>query len=133
MKATIVVYSAPIAHRSAYQALQFARAWVNAGYTIVRVFFYADGVFTGASSAAPPADEFDAHREWQQFAQDAGIDLVVCIAAALRRGVCSQDEAQRFARPSHNLGDGFRLGGLGELVEASLQSDRTVSFGRHTS
>ncbi len=131
MKATLVIYSAPISSRAPYAALQFARAWLAAGNSIERVFFYADGVHTGAASAAPPRDEFDAHCEWQSLAHDNSLDLVICIAAALRRGVCSAEEAARFQRPCHNLGEGFRLGGLGELVEASLNSDRTVSFGRH--
>lgn len=131
MKATLLIHSAPISSRAPYQALQFARAWLAAGHTLERVFFYSDAVLTGACTAAPPSDEFDAHSEWQALARDHAVDLVVCVAAALRRGVCSQDEASRFNRPSSNLGDHFRLGGLGELVEATLNSDRTVSFGRH--
>ncbi|HSG60410.1 MAG TPA: sulfurtransferase complex subunit TusD [Pseudomonadales bacterium] len=131
MNATLVIYSAPITSRAPYQALAFARAWLATGHTIERVFFYADGVFTGAASSAPPRDEFDAHREWQQMALAHNLDLVLCISAALRRGVIDTHEATRFQRPVHNLGDGFRLGGLGELVEATLRSDRTVSFGRH--
>ena len=132
MKATLLIHSAPISSRAPYQALQFARAWLAAGHTLERVFFYSDAVLTGANTAAPPRDEFDAQSEWQVFAKQHKVDLVVCIAAALRRGVCSQEEASRFNRPSSNLGDHFRLGGLGELVEATLKSDRTVSFGRHS-
>lgn len=131
MNATLVIYSAPIASRAPFQALQFARAWLLAGHTIERVFFYADGVHTAAATAAPPRDEFNAHLAWQQLASEHQLDLVVCIAAALRRGVIDLQEAARFQRPLHNLGEGFRLGGLGELVEATLASDRTLSFGRH--
>jgi len=131
MKATIVVYSAPITSRAPFHALEFARAWLAAGHQIERVFFYADAVLTGAASAAPPRDEFDAHQQWELLACEHDLDLVVCIAAALRRGVINNDEAKRFQRPAYNLGNAYRLGGLGELVEATLMSDRTVSFGRH--
>jgi len=43
---------------------------------------------------------------------------VVCVAAALRRGI--KDEI---------LEEGFRISGLGQLVEAGIQADRMVVFG----
>ncbi|PPZ33725.1 sulfurtransferase TusD, partial [Escherichia coli] len=46
------------------------------------------------------------------------IDLVVCVAAALRRGI--KDEL---------LAPGFRISGLGQLVEMGIQYDRLVTFG----
>ncbi|MDH3370852.1 MAG: DsrE family protein, partial [Gammaproteobacteria bacterium] len=55
---------------------------------------------------------------WQKLAKDHHIDLVVCVAAALRRGI--KDE---------NLQEGFRISGLGQLVETGIQSDRLVTFG----
>ena len=131
MNTTIVIYSAPVNSQAPNSALQFARAWLAAGHSIERVFFYRDGVYTAAASLAPQSDEQNIHDMWQDFAQHHNIDLVACIAAALRRGVIDISEAERFARPSANLGESFRLGGLGELVEACLKSDRTVSFGRH--
>lgn len=130
MKASIVIYSAPLSSQAPVNALHFARAWLAAGHTLERVFFYRDGVFCGNTCMATPSDEFDIHQAWQNLANDFQLDLVVCIAAALRRGVINANEARRFQRPLHNLGDSFRLGGLGELVEASLNSDRLVSFGK---
>jgi tRNA 2-thiouridine synthesizing protein D len=55
---------------------------------------------------------------WSKLAEEHGVDLVVCVAAALRRGI--KDE---------NLATGFRISGLGQLVEAGIQTDRTVVFG----
>jgi tRNA 2-thiouridine synthesizing protein D len=46
------------------------------------------------------------------------VDLVVCVAAALRRGI--QEEV---------LAPGFRISGLGQLVDAGIKADRTVTFG----
>jgi tRNA 2-thiouridine synthesizing protein D len=43
---------------------------------------------------------------------------VVCVAAALRRGI--KDEV---------LAPGFRISGLGQLVDAGIKADRTVTFG----
>jgi len=55
---------------------------------------------------------------WSKLAEEHGIDLVVCVAAALRRGI--KDEL---------LAPGFRISGLGQLVEMGIQYDRLVTFG----
>lgn len=133
MKASIVIYSAPVASHASFQALQFAKAWLASGHTIDKVFFYADGVWVGNVAIAAPSDEFNACDSWSSLANEQELDLVVCIAAALRRGIIDESEAKRFNRPINNLSKTFRLGGLGELVEASLTSDRLISFGRHRS
>ena len=57
-------------------------------------------------------------RNWAKLAEEHKVDLVVCVAAALRRGI--KDE---------NLAAGFRISGLGQLVEAGIQADRLVTFG----
>ena len=55
--------------------------------------------------------------------------MVVCIAAALKRGILNQEEAERYEKPAHNLRDGFAISGLGQLVDAALMSDRLITFG----
>jgi tRNA 2-thiouridine synthesizing protein D len=55
---------------------------------------------------------------WSKLAEEHGVDLVVCVAAALRRGI--KDEV---------LAPGFRISGLGQLVEAGIEADRLVTFG----
>lgn len=129
MKFSLVVYSAPHAGEAAASALRFARAVVDQGHELFRVFFYADGVHNGSALAAPPQDEQDLLTPWQALRQEMGVDLVVCIAAAQRRGVLSHSEAERLERPAANLADGFELGGLGQLADATAQSDRVVTFG----
>lgn len=129
MKFSLVVYSAPHAGEAAASALRFARAVVDQGHELFRVFFYADGVHNGSALAAPPQDEQDLLTPWQTLRQEMGVDLVVCIAAAQRRGVLSHSEAERLERPAANLADGFELGGLGQLADATAQSDRVVTFG----
>ena len=54
--------------------------------------------------------------QWSQLATAHKIDLVVCSTAGLRRGV---REA--------NLAPGFRISGLGQMVEASLIADRAIA------
>jgi tRNA 2-thiouridine synthesizing protein D len=79
--------------------------------------------------AAPPQDEFNLQKAWQRLAQDHHLDLVVCIAAALRRGILDESEAKRYDKQSHNLATEFCISGLGQLVEAAVVSDRLICFG----
>ncbi len=53
----------------------------------------------------------------------------MCIAAALRRGVLDQAEAQRYQRDAVNLAEGYQLSGLGQLHDGLQQADRFISFG----
>ena len=129
MKFTLVVYGAPHASEGAASALRFARALLGAGHSLYRVFFYGDGIHNGSALAAPPQDEQDLLGQWQQLQQAHELDLVVCIAAAQRRGLLSDSEASRLEKPAANLAAGFELAGLGQLAEACAVSDRVVTFG----
>ncbi|WP_317622614.1 sulfurtransferase complex subunit TusD [Ketobacter sp.] len=125
----IHVITAPYSHQSALTALRFCQATLAAGHRIKRVFFSGDGVLVGTRLAVPPQDEADLYREWQVLANTHQVELVVCISACLRRGIINASEAERYEKSSHNLAEGFLLSGLGQLVEAGLESDRLVTFG----
>jgi tRNA 2-thiouridine synthesizing protein D len=55
---------------------------------------------------------------WGKLNEEHGVDLVVCVAAALRRGIREE-----------NLAKGFRISGLGQMVEAGVKTDRLIVFG----
>ncbi|AMX02484.1 sulfurtransferase complex subunit TusD [Microbulbifer thermotolerans] len=129
MKFALAVHSAPHTSQSAASALRFARALLAQGHELYRVFFYCDGVHNGSVLAAPPQDEADLVGEWQALQQAHGLDLVVCIAAAQRRGVLSESEAGRLEKSAANLAPGFELAGLGQLADAIANADRLVTFG----
>jgi tRNA 2-thiouridine synthesizing protein D len=129
MKFTLVIHSAPYQSASADTALRFARALLASGHELYRVFFYRDGVHNASALASPPRDEQSVPLAWQLLAQEHQLDLVVCIAAAVRRGVLDENEAKRYEKPAANLAPGFELSGLGQLSEALIQSDRIITFG----
>ncbi|GAB0151600.1 MULTISPECIES: sulfurtransferase complex subunit TusD [Marinobacterium] len=129
MKFTLVIHSAPYQSASADTALRFARALLASGHELYRVFFYRDGVHNASALASPPRDEQSVPLAWQLLAQEHQLDLVVCIAAAVRRGVLDENEAKRYEKPAANLAPGFELSGLGQLSEALIQSDRVITFG----
>ena len=129
MKYTIMVNEGPYQHQSSDTALQFARAALEKGHEIFRVFFYHDGVNNGTRLAVPPKDDRMLQKEWSELAEKHGLDLVICIAAAQRRGLMDASEAKRQGLTADNIAAGFHISGLGQLIEASIESDRTLVFG----
>jgi tRNA 2-thiouridine synthesizing protein D len=128
MKFAIALFAPPHAP-SSRRALRFAQATLAGGHEIVRLFFYQDGVHSAASNVVSAQDELDLTTEWRDFVREQRLDAVVCIAAALRRGVLNEQEAQRYSRPAANLGEPWDLSGLGQLHEATQLADRLVCFG----
>ncbi len=63
------------------------------------------------------------------MAEKYKLDLVVCVAAAQRRGILDADEAKRHSKDANNIAPGFRISGLGQLIEAGIQAERLVTFG----
>lgn len=112
--------------QQASSAWQFAQALLAAGHRITSVFFYREGVLNANQLISPASDEFDLVRAWVDLAQRHGVELNVCVAAALRRGVTDEQEAAQLA--AANLQPGFTLSGLGSLAEAALSNDRLVQF-----
>jgi len=118
MKLGILVNEGPFTHQASDSAYRFAEAAIAKGHEVSRVFFYNDGVFNANKLSEPQSDDRNIVSLWADLGKENGIDLVVCIAAALRRGV--KEEI---------LQDGFRISGLGQLVEAGIDNDRLVVFG----
>jgi tRNA 2-thiouridine synthesizing protein D len=93
------------------------------------VFFYHDGVNNGTRLTTPPQDDRHIVNRWSELSKAHDLDLVVCVAAAQRRGIVDPDEAKRNGKDSDNIAPGFRISGLGQLIEAGIQADRLLVFG----
>ena len=128
MKFAIALFSPPHAPASR-RALRFAEAVLAGGHETVRMFFYRDGVYSASSSVVAPQDELDVAAQWRAFVEQNRLDGVVCIAAALRRGVLNAEEARRYGREAVSVGAPWELSGLGQLHEAAQLADRLVCFG----
>jgi len=129
MKYSIMVNEGPYTHQASDTALQFCKAALDAGYEIFRVFFYHDGVNNGTRYTVPPQDDRNIQKEWSKLAEAHEIDLVICIAAAQRRGIMDADEAKRQGLDGDNIAPGFRISGLGQLIEGGIIADRQLVFG----
>lgn len=129
MKLAVVVNEGPYQHQASSSAYHFTRAALNKGHEVLRVFFYHDGVNNGTCLTVPPQDESHIVNDWQALGREHDLDLVVCVAAAQRRGIMDSREAERHDLSAANLADGFRIAGLGQLIEAATRADRLLSFG----
>lgn len=128
MRFAILVTGPAYGTQQASSALQFSQAVIAEGHTLESVFFYREGVYNANQLTSPASDEFDLVRGWQQLNVQHGVELHICVAAALRRGVADEAQAGQLGLPCHNLQPGFTLSGLGALAQASLTCDRTVQF-----
>ncbi|WP_192036990.1 sulfurtransferase complex subunit TusD [Halomonas sp. YLGW01] len=128
MRYALLVQGGPYSSQAAHSALRFARAVIARGHRLDTVFFYHDGVYNAARLSAPPQDEPHLGDAWRSLHDEHGTELLVCIAAGLRRGLLDAREAARHGKEGHSLEAPFELTGLGQLVEAGLSHDRLVTF-----
>jgi tRNA 2-thiouridine synthesizing protein D len=129
MKFAILVNEGAYQHQASDSAYQFVKAALEKGHEIFRVFFYHDGVYNANRLSVPPQDDRNINKRWSELAQQHQVDLVVCIAAAQRRGILDAAEAKRQGKDADNLAEGFRISGLGQLIEASIEAERLIVFG----
>ena len=116
MKFGILVNQGPYTHQASDTAYHFVKAALGKGHQIHRVFFYHDGVNNGTRLTVPPQDDRNIVKRWSEL-------------AAQRRGVMDAAEAKRNGKDADNIAPGFRISGLGQLIEAGIKSDRLVVFG----
>ena len=129
MRISLAVHGDPVSSRASQSALRFCEAAVARGHDLYRVFFYHDGVNNGSRLTTPPQDDRHIQQRWSELAEQHNLDLVLCVAACQRRGLVDADEKKRHGKDADNIADGFRISGLGQLIEASVEADRVVSFG----
>lgn len=129
MKFTVQVNEGPYQHQATDSAYNFVKAALAKGHEVFRVFFYHDGVNNGTRLTTPPQDDRHIVERWSELAKGHELDLVICVAAAQRRGIVDDGEAERNGKDATNIADGFRISGLGQLIEGAVQSDRLIVFG----
>ncbi len=129
MKFAIVVQGSPYSSQSCHSALSFAEALIRGGHELLRVFFYHDGVLVANRLTASPQDEQDIGAAWQTFAEQNEVELVACIASCLRRGILDENEAARYEKGASSIAPNFMISGLGQLIDATINADRVVTFG----
>ena len=128
MNFCIAVHGAPYGSYAHQRALKLARSVLTCGHGITRIFFYHEAVTVALATAVAPQDEFDARRAWVDFHNETGVELSVCIANGVKRGVLSASEANRHEIQSHTLEAPFELVGLGQLIDGCLTAERYIEI-----
>ncbi len=128
MKFAIQVNCSPYSGYGGLVAYRFIETALQMNHRINRVFFYKEGIYHAFKYASPPDDELQQTAMWSDLAKRHDLDLVVCISAAQRRGLLCTDEAKRLGKLDNDVASGFRIGGLGQLLEAVLTADRVIEF-----
>jgi len=129
MKFGIMINEGPYTHQASDSAYHFTEAALRNGHEIVRVFFYHDGVNNGTRLSQPPQDDRNITERWSALGKAHDVELILCVAAAQRRGLLDEGEAKRAGKDSNNIAAGFTISGLGQLIDAGIQADRLVVFG----
>ncbi|MEM5528455.1 sulfurtransferase complex subunit TusD [Gammaproteobacteria bacterium AS21] len=125
---SLLIYTSKSNSQAEQTALRFTRSLLAKGHSIHRIFFYGDSVHTASNLKVTMRDEQDLTAQWLALSTQHQLDLVVCIAAAVKRGVIDESEAKRHQKPGANLQHGFSLSGLGQLADAAIHCDRMITF-----
>lgn len=128
MKFALQVNSAPYSGQGSESAYRFTKAALQEGHEVFRVFFYFEGIYNALDCAGLPDDEKNIVERWSDLAIRENIDLVVCVSAAMRRGLTQTVTGSDPPYPSR-IAKGFRISGLGQWVEAGIEADRLLIFG----
>jgi tRNA 2-thiouridine synthesizing protein D len=129
MNFSLLVLASPYSQQGGLSALKFAQTCLKDGHEVSRVFFYHEGIQNGSFLQTPQQDELNLHKQWVDLAKEHQLDLVICIAAALKRGLLNEDEAKRYEKRQYNLQAPFEISGLGQLLDAQINSDQLITFG----
>ena len=129
MKFSIVIYAAPYSTEAAASALRFAESLIQQEHELYRLFFFGDGVHNASKLTVVAQDEINLQLQWSKLIEEHDIDSVICVSSALRRGVLDQTEADRHELGIASAYESSEVAGLGQLIDASLHSDRVVNFG----
>ncbi|HWP01693.1 MAG TPA: sulfurtransferase complex subunit TusD [Methylococcus sp.] len=121
VKFVVQVNASPWQGQGAHSAYQFIKAALAKGHAITRIFFFYDGVFNAQVSSV--SMDQDLCERWTDLAREHGVDLVLCVSAAQRRGLLVEE-----GRAEGRIAPGFRVGGLGQWVEACGKADRVLIF-----
>jgi tRNA 2-thiouridine synthesizing protein D len=129
MKFSIVVYAAPYSSQAAATAFNFTQSLLNQGHDIYRLFFFGDGVHNANRLSVVAQDERNLQQQWDQLIIEHKLDSVVCVSSAVNRGILDQQESRRQDLNAVSAYASSELAGLGQLIDATIHSDRIVNFG----
>ena len=87
------------------------------------MFFYHDGVNNGTRlTTTPPQDDRHIVNRWSELAAEHDLDLVLCVAAAQRRGLVDEGEAKRNGKDA-DINSSCLRSAVGSILTATRAQD----------
>lgn len=128
MKYAIQINSSPFQSNTGQNAYHFISTALKKNHEIICVFFYYEGIYHAMRYNNPPDDEANLTKQWSQLAKEYQLNLLVCVSAAQRRGLLSQEEAIYQGKKDNDIADGFKIAGLGQWIESLMYADSIIIF-----
>ncbi len=130
---SILITTSPFHGDTAMRALAFIQGVIDNGDTVNNVFFYSDGVYHTNNMMLRSGDELYVLDQWKALSEQHNVALLVCITAAIKRGIVSEGEAiengiTQNGSPMVNLSAPFQQAGLGEFFTALHNCNKVVQF-----
>jgi tRNA 2-thiouridine synthesizing protein D len=110
------------------RALAFINGVIANGDKVNNIFFYSDGVYHANSLMLDTGDAFSTYKAWSKLSTEHDVTLLVCITAAVKRGIVSQQEADDNGIGFANLQSPFVQAGLGEFFTSLHSCNNLVQF-----
>ncbi len=129
MKFTVVVHSAPYSTQAASSAYRFTKALLEQGHDVYRLFFFGDGVHNTSKLTVVAQDDTNWQQQWNKLIELQNLDSVVCVTSAIKRGIIDEAESARHELGAVSLSSSSEISGLGQLIDATINSDRVINFG----
>jgi tRNA 2-thiouridine synthesizing protein D len=112
---TLIIYDAPMAKERALSALRFAWTADLEGNK-VQIWLFENGVYLAKKNQKPPQGIVN-HGQMLEDLVKNGVDVKACVVCAEARGVAPAE-----------LIDGVKLATIHELIEWTVNSDKTITF-----
>ena len=126
MKISVIIQDHPKS-QCCTTAFEYTKAIIESENEVYRIFFHQDAVLAGNRLNEAPSDEPRIGELWSELAAKHGLDMVLCSTCG-PQGILDKTEAKQ-RKTKSNLLPNFVLGGLGLLMDAIFESDRTITFG----
>ena len=128
MEYTICIVNGPTS-QAPMTALRFAQAVLKKNHSINKIFFYMDGVYNTSKFITGSQYHKKISQEWQRLIKQYNLSAMVCVSAALKRGITSAEEASLNELSGFSLAGDYEMSGITEWISAIVKSDRHIIFG----
>lgn len=113
MNFAFLLESSPFDSLKLYDAYEQAREALLHNHSISVVFLRSNAVLLANPHLAPPADELNLSRLWQDLERQYHFPLIACVTSCRRRGI-------------NGTPPSFRIAGLAHWFELSQTADQIV-------